>query len=130
MNKVAYAFLALVLAYMAMQAARYVYDSAEEENKKLALERALLRKQCEELQHRLKLAERRIVAQEQFFHRVAAGHFNYIPAIAACMNVMRGYATLASVNYSDSLLMLTPKQIDSALAKDPRTKAAYQWNQR
>jgi len=130
MNKVAYAFLALVLAYMAMQAARYVYDSAEEENRRLALERALLRDQCQELQERLKIAERRILAQEQFFQRVAAGHFSYAPAVAACMNVMRGYATLASVNYSDSLLMLTPQQIDSALKKDPRTKAAFQWDRR
>lgn len=123
MKTFAYLTLSLTVAYFMFQAGR-AYSEAQDKN----LQIAALHAECADLEQRVALAERRVMAQEQFFYRVAAGQFNYAPSIAACMHVMRGYATLASQHYPDSVLLMTPAQIDSALAKDPRSRTALHWN--
>jgi hypothetical protein len=129
MNRLIYILLGVTLCYACYQAGRWAYEAKAEADRR-DWDAAFLRAECADLEQRLALAERRVMAQEQFFFRVASGQFNYAPSVAACMNVMRGYATLASKHYPDSVLAMTPAQIDSALAKDPRSKTAYHWNKR
>jgi len=66
---------------------------------------------------RVDSAERVIYAQEQFFERFLAGHWQYSPALESCRASFKRYTMLSSTYYSNEYLKYGAAQIDSLTAR-------------
>ena len=109
LSMIAVYFLAAAVA--GSVAAWWSYDRAEKTacifvNSRLSC-------QIDSLNHRADSLRRVVMAQEQFFDRFLAGHWDYLPAFQACKSSFRGYVALNAGHASEEQLGYSAAQIDS-----------------